>query len=41
MKKYIERVAILLALVMVGFGRAYAQESGDMKPLHQSSQNLN
>ena len=30
MRKYIERVAILLALVMVGFGSVYAQEAGDM-----------
>ena len=30
MKKYIERVAILLALVMFGFVSAYAQEAGDI-----------
>jgi len=30
MKKYIERVAILLALVMIGFVSAYAQEAGDI-----------
>ena len=30
MKKYFERIAILLALVMVGFGSAYAQEAGDL-----------
>ena len=30
MKRYFERVAILLALVMVGFGSAYAQEAGDI-----------
>ena len=29
MKKRFERVAILLAFVMVGFGGAYAQEAGD------------
>lgn len=30
MKRYFERVAILLAVVIVGFGNAYAQEAGDM-----------
>ena len=30
MKKYFERVAILLALVMIGFGSVNAQEAGDM-----------
>ena len=30
MKKYFERVAILLAVVVVGFGSVYAQEAGDM-----------
>jgi len=30
MKNYFERVAILLALVMVGFGSVNAQEAGDM-----------
>jgi outer membrane protein X len=30
MKKCFERVAILLALVMAGFGSVYAQEAGDM-----------
>ena len=29
MKKYFDRIAILLALVMVGFGSANAQEAGD------------
>jgi len=30
MKKYFERVAILLAAATVGFGNVYAQEAGDM-----------
>ena len=30
MKRFIKKVAILLALMMVGFGSAYAQEAGDM-----------
>lgn len=30
MKKYFGRVAILLTVVMVGFGSAYAQEAGDI-----------